>query len=326
MKVGVLVPHFGSTVSRERLIGFGPRLEALGYDSAWARDQLSPPPLQFEGASRAFVDPFITLTTIAAQTRSLLLGTAVLIPVRHPLVVSQLLGGLAMLAGPGRLIVGVGAGFARSTFDAVGLDFDRRADLVVELVRALRATWSGPDASYEGTTISFKGVTIDPRPPVSTPIWYGGSSRSGIRQAMLDCDGWLPGRCPFAVFDRLRPSVEDLGERAFTLATIPCVVVDRDRDRALRRVDVPNLLADARRRPAWTPAAAFDTADDLDGAVIAGGAGDCVEGLQRWVDRGVRHLVLDLRFMADDFETAVELLATDVLPRLRAQPTTAARP
>ncbi len=85
-------------------------------------------------------------------------------------------------------------------------------------------------------------------------------------------------------------------------------------------------VADARRRPAWTPAAAFDTADDLDGAVIAGGAGDCVEGLQRWVDRGVRHLVLDLRFMADDFETAVELLATDVLPRLRAQPTTAARP
>ncbi len=319
LEIGVLVPHFGATVSRRRILEFGPRLESLGFDALWVRDLLAAPPLRFEGESRAFVDPFVVLSAAATQTTSLRLGTAVLIPTRHPLVVAQLLGSLELLAGPGRLIVGVGAGFSRPTFEAVGLPFDRRGALTEDLIRSLRSLAAGPDANYAGSLVSFESITVEPGPDPRTPIWYGGSSRAGVRRALALCDGWMPGRCPFTVFDRLRPSTDQLRERPFALATIPCVVLGRNRDEAFRRVDVENVLADARVRPDWRQAADFRSRDDLAGAVIAGDADDVAEELQGFVDRGVRHLVLDPRFMADDFDDALEQLAREVVPKLRGQ-------
>jgi len=88
--VGVLLPHFGAESTWERLVGFAPRLEQLGYRSVWVRDQINYHPHGFESRSSRFVDPFMTLSAVGMLTRRVILGTATVVTFRHPLVVSQL--------------------------------------------------------------------------------------------------------------------------------------------------------------------------------------------------------------------------------------------
>ena len=110
MQFGVLLPHFGKTVSPSRIIDGGKLCEELGFDSIWVRDHLIWNPHGMERAGLRFVEPFVTLSAVAAVTRKITLGTAVLVPVRWPLKLSQDLASLSYLAG-GRVIAGIGLGF-----------------------------------------------------------------------------------------------------------------------------------------------------------------------------------------------------------------------
>ncbi|MBI3063555.1 MAG: LLM class flavin-dependent oxidoreductase, partial [Deltaproteobacteria bacterium] len=109
MKFGVLLPHFGKEASPSRLIDGSRMCEELGFESVWVRDHLLWHPHGMEKAGLKFVEPLITLAAIAAVTKKMILGTAVLIPVRWPLKLSQDLASLSYMAG-GRVIAGIGLG------------------------------------------------------------------------------------------------------------------------------------------------------------------------------------------------------------------------
>ena len=315
---GVLLPHFGHTATRERVIDKAPQLEAWGYDSVWVRDHLMFQPHGFEQKSTKFFEPFTTLTAIAAITKRLSVGTATLIPFRHPLVASQLLGGVSMVAGPGRLIVGIGAGTPKKPFDATGIPFDKRIQAVKEMAEILRLTWSQEKASYQGELFQFEGITIDPHPPADTPIWYGGSTPASVRRALEYADGWFPGRCPLRTFKkygtRVRKGAAKLG-RKLAIAIIPVISIDKDRETAISKVNVEGLLGEGRERKYWD--GPFDTADDLEGILIAGSPQDCINEVKKFIDFGTDHLVFDFRMRPDDYDQQVAWLARDILPAVK---------
>jgi alkanesulfonate monooxygenase SsuD/methylene tetrahydromethanopterin reductase-like flavin-dependent oxidoreductase (luciferase family) len=317
---GILLLHFGHTASRETVIDQAPQLEAWGFDSVWTRDHLMFQPHGFEQPSTVFMEPFSTLTAIAAITSKMILGTATTIPFRHPLVTSQLYGGLSMVAGPGRVIAGIGAGAPRKPFEATGMNYDDRVEAVKEMAEILKLTWTTQNASYAGELYQFEGVTIDPHPPADTPIWYGGSTPASVRRAVSYCDGWFPGRCPMKSFDkylgRVRHAAEEQ-QRHIGVGIIPVLSIGKTREAAVAKVDVDGLLEEAHSRKFWE--GPFESADDLDGLLIAGSPDDCVTQIMEYVKRGVDQLVFDFRLRPDDYNEQVQLLAEEILPRVRAE-------
>lgn len=312
MRIGLLLPHFGSASSYERLFDLGSRLGDLGFHSAWVRDQLGFRGMAFEGRQAHFVDPFITLAGIAARS-GLVVGTATLTPIRQPVVNAQLVGSLAYLAR-GRLVLGVGLGGQPRAFELAGLRYADRVAHFTEMIDVLRIT-ARPGASYEGRFTHFEDLTLDPAPPAELPIWYCGTSPRAIERAVSMADGWFPGRCPFPVFDVLLPRLRERAAvegKAMSIGIVPLLSPGRTREEGLERINVPALLAEARGKPGWK--ATFETADDLRGSLIAGNPDDILRELESFRERGVDEVVLDLRQRMDVFEDTVDLLASAVLP------------
>jgi alkanesulfonate monooxygenase SsuD/methylene tetrahydromethanopterin reductase-like flavin-dependent oxidoreductase (luciferase family) len=122
--------------------------------------------------------PFTTLSWLAGITHRVRLGTTVLIlPYRHPLLVARMAANLHQLSG-GRLVLGVGVGWARQEFAALGVPFDRRGTLTDEALRTVRAAWQDK-ADYGHGPI---------------PIWVGGNSDAGLRRAVRFGEAWHPQR------------------------------------------------------------------------------------------------------------------------------------
>jgi probable F420-dependent oxidoreductase len=322
MKLGLVLPHFGMHSTYDRVFGQVRWIEEAGFHSVWVRDHLFFQPSSFEGKSTHILEPFTTLAAMAVLTDRLKLGTSTVVTYRHPLVASALFGTLAYIA-KGRIVAGIGAGAHRATFEAVGLPFEKRGKIVEEMLEILRLTWSQDHVSYQGEFYHFEDVTIDPKPPSGTPIYYGGVSYASIRRAVTYCDGWLPYRIPLKVLDGL---MEHLRERCgrerrksrMVVAYSPLVSIDRDGERARKRVGMDSLLenlARAIKENQWDGISA--TEENLEGMIIAGSPEQCVDQLGRLQSMGVDEILLDLRNTYDEWETALELLSVEVLPHFR---------
>jgi probable F420-dependent oxidoreductase len=318
---GVLLPHFGAAATRERLVGGAQRIEQLGFDSIWVRDHIVFRPHGFESLDNTHVEPFTVLSAAAAVTGRIKLGTAALIPHRHPIYAALLAASVDFLAGPGRLILGWGLGWSEHEFKSVGMaDVDRRP-LLGEQVDIFRKLWSGQRVAHAGARYSFDDVDIRPVPELPIPIWYCGTTMASVRRAVEYCDGWIPGRLPMPDLKRCVRRLETLASEAGKprpmVGSIPYVVPARTREEALRYLNLDALLAETNARYTPPPSGAFQNADDLDGALFYGPAENIVEGVRRSQEAGVHHFVFDLRARFADFETCLQMLAEDVLPQLR---------
>ncbi len=318
MKFGILLPHFGKEASPTRLIEGSKLCEELGFDSVWARDHLLWHPHGMEKAGLKFVEPFVTLSAIAAVTKKLILGTGILIPVRWPLKFSQNLASLSYMAG-GRVIAGVGLGSTLAELAAVGFRPEDRAEIVRETVEIARLIWKENNASYKGKIFSFENVTIEPKPVEPIPIFYGGGTRASVRRVAEYCDGWIPGRIPMATFDDRLKLLRTLTDRKITLGNIPILRIDKDRKKARADIDVVALAGSSEGSPHWIkpPSGRFATIEDLEGVLIVGNPDDCAKEIEKFRQRGIEHLVLDLRLQYDRYEESLELISKELLPRFK---------
>lgn len=285
----------------------------MGYDSAWARDNLGYRGHGFEIPGTAFVDPFTTLAGVAARTERMRLGTAVLTPFRPALVTAQLLGGLSFVSR-GRLELGVGPGTPRVPWEALDVPYEERVERCREMVEVVHAVAGGGPASYEGPHTRFRDVTVDPAPPPDLPVWYGGASSASVRAVRRYAGGIIPGRCPFPVLERARDQLraaEKEDGRRYRIGSIPLVSVGRDREDALAKLPIDAIMDTARER--WR--LPVETADDLAGALIHGGPDDLLEQFAEFVDREVEFVIVDLRLLMPEFEEAAERFA-EVMHRL----------
>jgi probable F420-dependent oxidoreductase len=196
MRVGVNVLNFGPGVGPDGLAGWTQLAETLGYHFLMVSDHVAMTPDVVARYPAPFYDPFATLAWLARATRRLELGTTVVIlPYRHPLHTARLAATIDRLSG-GRFIFGVGVGWARQEFEALGVPFERRGAISSDYLAAIKTAWTNDPASYAGPFVSFRDVHTGPRPVRSPhpPIWVGGGSDAAMRRAVRLGDGWHPNR------------------------------------------------------------------------------------------------------------------------------------
>jgi alkanesulfonate monooxygenase SsuD/methylene tetrahydromethanopterin reductase-like flavin-dependent oxidoreductase (luciferase family) len=325
-KYGLLLPHFGEQADRAKLLDGARRAEELGFHSVWVRDHLVfEPHGEMEKPNRTFYDALTTLTAIGAVTSTIELGTGSLIPFRHPLVTALMAGTMTQLVGP-RLILGFGAGTFDHEFDAVGMSGIDRVELVRSNAEILKRVMTENDVTYRDDNFQFENVTIEPKPVGGrVPFWYCGATPRSARLAVEFCDGWMPGRISMGTLAKRIETIEQLsaeqGRARPTIAVIPPTSIEQTREEALQHVNIPGLLAWANKakfavRP---PSGTFETVDDLEGQLIVGNPDEAVLECKKFEALGVEHLVFDFRFKFDKWFEQIELLGTEVLPKLRAQ-------
>ncbi len=227
MKVGLA---FGSSVAIDgpSAIELCRRAEAVGFESVWGGEHVIMPsefdskyPYTADGKIPAepdtpIPDPLIWLAYVAAAAPTLQLGTCILIvPQRNPLVLAKELATLDQLSG-GRVELGLGVGWLKEEFDALGIEWARRGARNDEYVAAMRELWRGPHAEYHGEFVDFPKVTSSPRPVKGDiPILVGGDSDAAIRRAVKIADGFFPGEGDAeqlgALLARLRQAAEIAG-------------------------------------------------------------------------------------------------------------------
>jgi alkanesulfonate monooxygenase SsuD/methylene tetrahydromethanopterin reductase-like flavin-dependent oxidoreductase (luciferase family) len=176
VRLGVNVPNFGPGTDPDVLRRWALTVEGLGFDLLMLSDHIAVTPDVAEQYPAPFYEPLTTLAWLAGQTRQIRLGTTVLIvPYRHPLLTARMAANLNDLSG-GRLVLGVGVGWARQEFDALGVPFRERGRLTDEHLLAIRAAWQD-DADYRSGQI---------------PVWIGGNSDAAVRRAVRLGDAWHP--------------------------------------------------------------------------------------------------------------------------------------
>ncbi|NJI58412.1 LLM class flavin-dependent oxidoreductase [Microbacterium oxydans] len=324
MKFGLLLPHFGEEASKEKLLEGSKLAESFGFDSVWVRDHLVfEPHGEMEKPNRTFYDALTTLTAIGAVTDKIELGTGSLIPFRHPLVTALMAGTMTQLLGP-RLILGFGAGTFDHEFDAIGWGDLDRVEMVRSNAEILRRVFTENDVTYDDGIFKFDNVTIEPKPVGGRiPFWYCGATPRSARLAAEFADGWMPGRTGLLTMEKriqtMREMTDENGRPMPTIAVIPPTSIEDTREEALKHVNIPGLLAWANKAKfaVKPPSGSFETVEDLEGQLIVGDPDQAVEQIRRFEEVGTEHLVFDFRFKFDRFFEQIELLGTEVLPKLR---------
>ncbi len=201
------------------------RAEAAGFESVWGGEHVIIPdsigskyPYTADGKIPAepdtpIPDPLIWLGFAAAAAPTLRLGTCILIvPQRNPLILAKELATLDQLSG-GRVELGLGVGWMKEEFDALGVDWARRGARNDEYIAAMRALWKAPHAEFHGEFVDFEPATCSPRPVNgSIPVLVGGDTDAAIQRAVRLADGYFPGEGDAerlgALLGRLRKAAE----------------------------------------------------------------------------------------------------------------------
>lgn len=322
MRLGNLVPHFGTLATRDTIVRLSTRSEQLGFESLWARDHLIWSPHGMEGSDKTFVDAFVTLSAISAATTDIVLGTGVVIPIRWPLKLAQNFASLAHLNG-GRVVAGIGLGFSAKEFEGAGLDVEQREEILVETVAILRDAWEDGQVDFKGDVFSVDDVTLLPTPPEHIPIVYGGNTPKAVRRAVDHTEGWYPGRLPMRTLrSRLEYMEEYGGEKAAGMHTIiqPLVVIGDTREEAIARVPIDEVAHSSGGSTFWLKpeSGEFRTVEDLAGLVVCGTADDVVEQVLEFHELGIDEFIFDFRLQFDQYEDVLERVGADVLPALQA--------
>ena len=227
MKFGLRYANLGRYANGPAAVEVAQAAEAAGFDSIWTVEHVVVPhgyqsryPYSDTGRMGAGLedfpipDPLIWLTYIASATRTLKLGTAILIlPQRNPVITAKAVASLDHLAGGGRVLLGIGVGWLAEEFATLGVPFQDRGARTDEYVAAMRALWSQERASFSGRFVSFRDVYCRPLPPNRRiPIIVGGDTKAAARRAGRIGDGYFPARgAPAELYDEMRRAAVEAG-------------------------------------------------------------------------------------------------------------------
>jgi probable F420-dependent oxidoreductase len=227
VKFGLRYANLGRYTSGPAAVELAQAAEAAGFDSIWTVEHVVVPrgyrsryPYSESGRMGAGLedfpipDPLIWLAYVASATRSLKLGTAIMIlPQRNPVVTAKALASLDHLAGGGRVLLGIGVGWLAEEFAALGVPFADRGARTDEYVAAMRTLWSQECASFKGRFVHFTDVYCRPLPPERRiPVIVGGDSPAAARRAGRLGDGYFPARTPSpALIEEMRRGAREAG-------------------------------------------------------------------------------------------------------------------
>ncbi len=321
LEFGLLLPHFGGQADARAIVRRAARAESLGFASLWVRDHLFlGAPAGGDGGSLDFLEALTVLTAVGTATETVRLGTAALVPLRHPLYTALVAATMSRFLGP-RLVFGVGGGSTEKEFAALGLAGTSRIDLLLANMAIMRRAWTGETFSWSDPPFSFADVAIHPVPAQgSIPFWYCGDTPRAARLAAEHCEGWLPGRITLETI-RARIALMDetsrrIGRRRPVAGVAALTSIARTRREAEDAIDIGPLLRTANAERFWVRPASgeFESRADLEGMLICGAPEDVVGQVQRLERAGVEHVVFDFRLGFDRWDEQMELVGREVLP------------
>ncbi len=207
MKLGAIIRVMGDASHADTLQSAAVAAEEAGLDEAWVVDHVAIPPDDAEGSNGRYLDPLATLAWLAGKTERIGLGTSVLVlPYRPAFPTAKWIATIQELSG-GRLQLGVGVGWMRPEFQALGVPFGERGLRTDRVLETLHRCFDAVDDVVEenGQPLLFR-----PR-PTRPPIFVGGRGEHALRRAVRFGDGWMPmGSDP----EKLAPEIAKLRELA----------------------------------------------------------------------------------------------------------------
>ena len=291
MRYGFYLPTRGQTATPDVLETLVTRGETLGFASVVIADHIVFPvtikskyPYTVSGAFPGQGDALEQLSLmafIAGKTRALrLISSVMILPHRNPVVTAKMLATIDVLS-KGRVTVGVGVGWLREEFEALGAaSFDRRGAVSDEYLRIFKILWTQDPASFRGEFYRFESLRCLPH-PVQKPhpsIWVGGHSKLALRRVARFGDGWHPVGANPAV--PLRPA-----ELRASLDELYRLTEAEKRD--------PSKLTISFKAPL------YDTGQGVDGGAewrpFAGGPQAIVDDIATYARLGVSELIFDFR-------------------------------
>ncbi|MDT5110944.1 MAG: hypothetical protein QOE20_2834 [Mycobacterium sp.] len=278
MKLGLHALGIGAGADRAVIAEVSAAAERCGFATLWSGEHVvmvdqstSRYPYSADGqiavpAQADWIDPMIGLAFAAAATSTIGIATGVLLLPEHNAVhLAKQAATLDTLSG-GRFTLGIGIGWSREEFDALGVPFERRGARTAEYVAAMRTLWRDDVASFGGEFVSFDSVRVNPKPVRDRriPIVLGGNSDAALRRAAAWGDGWYGF------------NVDDVPAAAERIATLQALCREADRDPDELR------LAVALRDPQRSDVAAL--ADlGVDELVVVAGPPDDPREAGEWV-------------------------------------------
>lgn len=176
----------GPQSSRDTISSILKQAESIGVESAWIVDHIAIPPDDAEGSGGRYLDPLATLAWMAGQTSTIKIGTSVLIlPYRPKLPTAKAIATIQELSD-NRLLLGVGIGWMKPEFKALGIQLSQRGKISDETLQFFHDCFSNDVVESNGQPFLFR-----PQPP-RPPIYVGGGAPHAIERAIKFGDGWLP--------------------------------------------------------------------------------------------------------------------------------------
>lgn len=308
MRFGFGIPQAGAAANGPEIVRFVQRAEALGFESVWAGDHLILPtagtnqyPYTADGSfplasSENFLEPFTLLAYVAAATKTIKLGTSVIIiPYRNPIVQAKMLACLDVLSG-GRLICGVGVGWLEKEFEVLQASYKDRGPVTDECLQVLKILWTQEQPAFQGRFYAFDGIAFNPKPlqKPHPPIWVGGHSQRAIRRAVRWGDAWHPTRQTPEFVARHLPYLREEAKRSGRDPRELTISLKR----SLHFTDI-GLSGDVFRRS---------------GGALIGTTQEVIDDIQRCQDIGIDQLTFDFRTgRLDETLAIIEHFATAVM-------------
>jgi probable F420-dependent oxidoreductase len=239
MNIGLHALGIGAGARRPVIDAVASAAERHGFSTLWCGEhvvmvdrQESRDPYSDDGriavpADADWLDPMIALSFAAAATSTIRIATGVLLlPEHNPVVIAKQAASLDRLSG-GRLLLGVGIGWSREEFDALGVPFARRGARTDEYLAAMRTLWRDDVASFAGEFVDFTSVRVHPHPAAgSVPVIVGGNGDAALARVARCGDGWygfnLDGVA--AVADRMAELRRRCEEAGRDFADLHCAV------------------------------------------------------------------------------------------------------
>lgn len=169
-------------------------MDKAGFDAVHVTDHPAPSLRWIENGGHATLDPFVALAVAAAASPRIGLLTYILVlAYRNPFVVAKSAASLDALSG-GRYTMGIGTGYLRPEYAAVGVPFEERGARTDEAIKVMRQAWTGEPVAMKGSDFEARDAVVRPTPRQhnGVPIWAGGNAERAIRRAVELCEGWSP--------------------------------------------------------------------------------------------------------------------------------------
>ena len=299
--------EFGITIGRAASIAEeARRVEDLGFDSVWTGEHVV--------WRHPMYDGLMVLAAAASATTRVRLGTSILLlPLKHPILVSKAVTTLDHLSG-GRASLGIGVGGEYpKEFEAMGIPRNERGARADESIEIMKRLWTEDEVTFHGRFFHLEEVTLEPKPVQKPhpPILVGGR-RGALRRTALYADGWMPYMYTPEMYRDDWQKIEEMAGKA-----------GRDPAAIERTLYVFTSVAESYEVAAQAAAKALggNYAQDFDRLVhkypIVGTPEQCAERIDLFRQAGVRHFIFAPAGPPERAREFPEILANEVIPLVR---------